>query len=37
MLVEVCDYGKKLVIDMSVWLRTSLLGGAFVYLVPGNV
>ena len=33
MLVEICDYGEKLEIDMSAWLRTSLLGGAFVFLV----
>ena len=30
--IEVCDYGKKLELDISVWLKTSMLGGALIYL-----
>ena len=37
MHVEVCDYGKKVVMDMSEWLRTSRLGGALVYLMGYDV
>jgi len=27
----ICDEGKRLDIDLAVWVKTSLLGGAFVY------
>lgn len=32
MRAEVCDYGKKLVIDIAAWQKTSVLGGALVCL-----
>ena len=29
---EISDYGKSFEVDLSQWLKTSALGGAFVYL-----
>ena len=34
MLAEASDYGNKLELDISAWLKTSVLGGAFVCLSP---
>ena len=36
-LVEVSDYGKKLVIDISEWLKTTRLGGCFVSVLQSVV
>ena len=36
MRADVSDYGKILEIDVSTWLKTSILGGAFVYITTSG-
>ena len=33
MATDVCDQGAVLTIDLAEWLRTSILGGALIYLI----
>jgi len=32
MMIDILDYGKMLTLNISEWLKTSMLGGALVYL-----
>ena len=36
MVADVCDQGQTFGVDLGEWLATTALGGAFVYLTPGD-
>ena len=37
MQADISDYGKVLEVDVQEWLKTSRLGGAFVYIYRGEI